>query len=41
MIESDYDKSRFIELNCGCIIHDISAELSKECIPHRQGNFMQ
>lgn len=38
----DLSKNRFkAELECGCKINDASGEIDQECIPHRQGNFIQ
>ncbi|MDX1441244.1 MAG: hypothetical protein R3237_02150 [Nitrosopumilaceae archaeon] len=28
-------------LECGCKINDESGEIDQECLPHRQGNFIQ
>lgn len=30
-----------VELNCGCKINDASGEIAQECLPHKQGNFIQ
>jgi len=40
MIKSDYDQPHFVELNCGCLINEISGEMHQECQPHAQANFM-
>ena len=30
-----------VVLECGCTIKDVSGELSQECLPHKQCNFIQ
>ena len=35
------EETSFIELMCGCVIDDGSGLLSKECQPHKEGNFTQ
>jgi len=41
MAEFHYKLSSFVELNCGCLIHDDSGELYEECISHVQAQFIQ
>ena len=41
MDEPTSEQSPFVELRCGCMIDDSSGYLHQECIPHRQGNFIQ
>jgi len=41
MSKSTLDQSSVVKLECGCTIKDITGELNQECIPHKQGNFIQ
>jgi hypothetical protein len=41
MIYSLFEESSFVKLNCGCKIDEVSGQLSEECLPHREGNFIQ
>jgi hypothetical protein len=41
MSKSSPETLEDVVLGCGCTIKDISDELSQECIPHKQGNFIQ
>jgi len=38
---SPFEESSFVKLKCGCIIDEGSGLLSEECLPHREGNFIQ
>ena len=40
MSKTDSEPNSFVELNCGCIIDDLSGYLRKECTPHKEGNFI-
>ncbi len=38
---NDSELSQLIVVKCGCTINEIRSELYQECIPHKQGNFIQ
>ena len=40
MMKSNHEQSTFVELNCGCLINELSGEMHQECLPHSQANFM-
>jgi len=39
MNNSTFEES-YVRLRCGCMIGDFG-EISQECLPHTQGNFMK
>ncbi len=41
MNKSTIEQIQVVVLECGCTIKDVSGELSQECLPHKQGNFIQ
>ena len=41
MSKSSLEPVEVVVLGCGCTIKDVSGELNQECIPHKQGNFIQ
>ena len=41
MNKSTLEQSDVVELECGCTIKDTSGEINQECLPHKQGNFIQ
>jgi len=41
MSKTTLERISIVKLECGCIINDVSGELSQECLPHKEGNFIQ
>ncbi len=41
MDEPTIEKPSLVELKCGCMVDDSSGYLHQECVPHKQGNFIQ
>ena len=37
----DSELPQLTVLKCGCAINEITGELYQECMPHKQGNFIQ
>jgi hypothetical protein len=41
MVDLNFAHYYVVELACGCKIDGASGEINQECLPHREGNFIQ